>query len=157
MRSTNVMASSAPVAAGEADKQALWPHRDLLLQRQQQLLMRSAELRGELASELRAGWRSVETPLDLLLRLRSVVVELRRRGRDLRARHPWLAASAVLWPVLLHRVWRLVRRRKAAAAKAAANKPGRLARLLLLVQWTRRAIKLWRLFERPDARSRPPA
>ncbi|MBK6851842.1 MAG: hypothetical protein IPG93_09550 [Burkholderiales bacterium] len=156
MRSTNVMASSAPVAASDADKQALWPHRDLLLQRQQQLLLRSAELRGELASELRAGWRGVETPLDLVLRVRSVVVELRRRGRELRARHPWLAASAVLWPVLLHRVWRLVRRRKA-AAKAAADKPGRLARLLLLVQWTRRAIKLWRLLERPGARSRPPA
>ncbi len=156
MRRTDSSASPAALAARVADSQELWPHRELLLQRQQQLLIRSAELRGELASELRAGWRSVETPLDLLLRLRSVVVELRRRGRELRARHPWLAASAVLWPVLLHRVWRLVRRRKA-AAKAAADKPGRLARLLLLVQWTRRAIKLWRLLERPGARSRPPA
>jgi hypothetical protein len=157
MHRTRATGSPSAVAARDADKQALWPHRDLLLQRQQQLLSRSAELRGELASELRAGWRSVETPLDLLLRLHALVTSLREHGRDLRQRHPWLALTAVVWPLLLRRAWRLLRRRKAAPGSTDDERQGGFARLLLMVQWTRRAIKLWRLFGRPDTRTRPPA
>jgi hypothetical protein len=157
MRPTQASASSAPVAARDADKQALWPHRDLLLQRQQKLLIRSAELRGELASELRTGWRSVETPLDLVLRLHALMTSLRERVRDLRQRHPWLALTAVAWPLLLRRVWRLLRRRQAAPSSTDDEHAGGFARLLLTVQWTRRAIKLWRLFTRTAPTSRPPA
>lgn len=144
-------------AARGADAPEAWPHREVLLQRQQQLLIRSDELRGELAAELRAGWRSVATPLDLLLRVRNVVVEMRRCGRELRARHPWLAATAILWPMALRRVWRLARRRDAAASKPEADRPGRLIRLLRLVRWTRRAIRLWRLFTQAAPSGRPPA
>jgi hypothetical protein len=151
--------TAADVAARKVgDEPEVWPHRELLLQRQQQLLLRSAELRGELAAELRAGWRSVETPIDLLLRLRNVVVELRRRGRDLRERHPWLAASLVFWPPLLRRVWRLLHRRKPAADEARSGQdagPGKAGKLALLIQairWSRRVMRLVRYFSASAAK-----
>ncbi|MEY2686093.1 MAG: hypothetical protein RL375_291 [Pseudomonadota bacterium] len=142
-------------AAPAGDEPPAWPHRDLLLQRQQELLRRSAELRGELSAEVRAGWHSVEAPIDLLLHLRGLVLGLRQRGRDLRDQHPWVGILSVLWPVLLRRVWRLVWRHKSAATSH-ADPPGLVRRLLQAVQWARRGIKLWRLFSQAAPSARPP-
>lgn len=144
-------------AAPDIDRRAGWPSRDQLLARQRQLLLRSAELRGELSAELRAGWRSVEAPLDLALRVRQVVIDLRRWGGELRDRHPWLSLTTPLWPMLARRLWRLVRRRSPGRADAAADRPGHLLRLLQLLQWARRAIHLWRLFVPAAPTGRPPA
>jgi hypothetical protein len=147
-------AAADEAAKKTGNKLEAWPHRELLLQRQQQLLMRSAELRGELAADLRAGWRSVETPVDLVLRLRSIVIELRQHARNLRAQHPWLAASLVFWPPLLRRVWRLLRR-KSAKVDAVADRPdepGLAARLINAIRWARRVMRIVRYFSASAAK-----
>ncbi|MFM2065636.1 MAG: hypothetical protein RLZZ584_545 [Pseudomonadota bacterium] len=132
-----------------------WPHRDQLLARQHELIRRSAELRGELSAELRTGWQRVETPLNLALRLGELLGSARRSLGELRAQHPWLAATLVLWPPLLRMVWRRLRGRPARRDEAAAGsgagsrtaneRPSRAAQLLRLLRWARWAARCVRL------------
>jgi hypothetical protein len=148
-----------------------WPHRELLLQRQQALLLRSADLRRELAAELSSGWQAVETPVNLLLRLLELLGQLRQGAAGLRAQHPWLAMVLVPmgWPALRW-LWRRLRRKGAqgsvtrtdqddTAASADQNgsgrrqASGRLARLLRTLHWARRGFRLLRLLQgRPTPR-----
>ncbi|MEY4749333.1 MAG: hypothetical protein RIQ60_1547 [Pseudomonadota bacterium] len=127
-----------------------WPSRAQLLSRQQELIRRSAELRGELTSELRAGWQLVATPIDLALRLRDLLADVHRRMADLRSRYPRLAATLLLWQALSRLVWRRLRRRKTRGLArevddAGRRRAGRWVQLLRVLRWARWAVQAARL------------
>lgn len=119
-------------------------HRQLLAARQQALIDRSSQLRGELAAELAEGWQQLETPVGWWLRLKSAAAAVTQGVRDQTQQRPWLG---LLLPMVALPAWRWLRRLgRADAAAAHTQRAARTARVFLPRRLWRGALRVITLY-----------